>query len=143
MTNVHLKEVIVDTDCGAAVLRGAHIFAPGVVGMLSSKYIYFFGWYAMANLIFQHETLVHCNWWKKIHDKYVHEHISFVDCQKGDQVSIYVDLLKKCKRGLQKIFPELKFLIACGTVLMKRSDLFGVDLNPRYLFSFVMPQLIQ
>lgn len=30
-----LKEIIVDASCGAAVLRGAHIFAPGVIGMLS------------------------------------------------------------------------------------------------------------
>ncbi|KAJ9583814.1 hypothetical protein L9F63_021846, partial [Diploptera punctata] len=28
------KEVIVDAVCGAAVLRGAHIYAPGVMGML-------------------------------------------------------------------------------------------------------------
>jgi predicted ribosome-associated RNA-binding protein Tma20 len=27
------KEVIVDAACGAAVLRGAHVFAPGVMGM--------------------------------------------------------------------------------------------------------------
>ncbi|XP_069683701.1 tRNA (cytosine(72)-C(5))-methyltransferase NSUN6 isoform X2 [Periplaneta americana] len=27
------KEVIVDTICGAAVLRGAHVFGPGVMGM--------------------------------------------------------------------------------------------------------------
>lgn len=29
------NEVIVDVHCAAAVLRGAHIFAPGVIGMLS------------------------------------------------------------------------------------------------------------
>lgn len=28
-----LKEVIVDASCGAAILRGAHIFAPGVLSM--------------------------------------------------------------------------------------------------------------
>lgn len=31
------KQVVVDEQCGAAVLRGAHIFAPGVLGMLSCK----------------------------------------------------------------------------------------------------------
>ncbi|KAH8378814.1 hypothetical protein KR009_001541 [Drosophila setifemur] len=31
-----LKEVIVDTVCGAALLRGAHIYAPGVLAMESS-----------------------------------------------------------------------------------------------------------
>ncbi|KAF5273952.1 hypothetical protein FQA39_LY01067 [Lamprigera yunnana] len=29
------NEVIIDVHCAAAVLRGAHIFAPGVIGMLS------------------------------------------------------------------------------------------------------------
>lgn len=29
------KEIVVDASCGAAVLRGAHIYAPGVIGMLS------------------------------------------------------------------------------------------------------------
>ena len=27
------KEVIVDAICGAAILRGAHVYAPGVMGM--------------------------------------------------------------------------------------------------------------
>jgi hypothetical protein len=27
------REVIVDAVCGAAVLRGAHVFAPGIMGM--------------------------------------------------------------------------------------------------------------
>ncbi len=31
------NEIIVDPVCGAAVLRGAHVFAPGVMGMLPSK----------------------------------------------------------------------------------------------------------
>lgn len=31
------KEVIVDALCAAAVLRGAHVFAPGVMGMPMSK----------------------------------------------------------------------------------------------------------
>lgn len=29
----HLKEIIVDTSCGAALLRGAHLYAPGVLAM--------------------------------------------------------------------------------------------------------------
>lgn len=31
------KEVIVDQFCAAAVLRGAHVFAPGVLGLPASK----------------------------------------------------------------------------------------------------------
>lgn len=30
------KEVVIDHKCAAAVLRGAHIFAPGVIGMTKS-----------------------------------------------------------------------------------------------------------
>ncbi|KAF2903633.1 hypothetical protein ILUMI_02540 [Ignelater luminosus] len=30
-----LKEIVIDVNCAAAVLRGAHIFAPGVLGMES------------------------------------------------------------------------------------------------------------
>nr|XP_023022955.1 putative methyltransferase NSUN6 [Leptinotarsa decemlineata] len=33
----HENEVIIDTDCASAVLRGAHIYAPGVIGMLSGS----------------------------------------------------------------------------------------------------------
>lgn len=32
------NEVIVDTNCGAAILRGANIYAPGVMAMTSGKY---------------------------------------------------------------------------------------------------------
>lgn len=35
------KEVIVDPICGAAILRGAHIFAPGVMAMLTGFYTNF------------------------------------------------------------------------------------------------------
>lgn len=30
-------EIIVDAICGAAVLRGSHIYAPGVMGMPNGK----------------------------------------------------------------------------------------------------------
>ncbi|XP_044731527.1 tRNA (cytosine(72)-C(5))-methyltransferase NSUN6 [Chrysoperla carnea] len=35
----NLNEVIVDPICGAAILRGSHIFAPGVLGLLSASQI--------------------------------------------------------------------------------------------------------
>lgn len=34
-----LNEAIVDTACGTAVLRGAHVFAPGVLGLMSAAKI--------------------------------------------------------------------------------------------------------
>lgn len=33
----HKVEVVVDAACGAAVLRGADVFAPGVMGLLPCK----------------------------------------------------------------------------------------------------------
>ncbi|XP_060527902.1 tRNA (cytosine(72)-C(5))-methyltransferase NSUN6 isoform X2 [Cylas formicarius] len=33
--NKFRQEVVVDNDCGAAVLRGSHIYAPGVLGMVA------------------------------------------------------------------------------------------------------------
>ena len=36
------REIIVDATCGAAVLRGAHVFAPGIMGMPTGAiYLYF------------------------------------------------------------------------------------------------------
>lgn len=32
------KEVIVDAACGAAVLRGSHIYTPGIIGMPNGKF---------------------------------------------------------------------------------------------------------
>lgn len=37
-------EIVVDIHCAAAVLRGAHVFAPGIMGMQSGaklNYLYF------------------------------------------------------------------------------------------------------
>ncbi|KAL3268893.1 hypothetical protein HHI36_007982 [Cryptolaemus montrouzieri] len=88
LDNISPKEIIVDDACAAAVLRGAHIFAPGVLGMT-------------------------------------------IGCQKSDNVSIYVDLAKKCKKGLQKVYDKDKILIAKGVVNMTRSELYGENLNPQ------------
>lgn len=41
VTNIE-KEVIVDVECAASVLRGAHIYAPGVMGMMSGRYFLFY-----------------------------------------------------------------------------------------------------
>lgn len=32
------KEIVVDVECGGAVLRGANIYAPGILGMTSGKF---------------------------------------------------------------------------------------------------------
>ncbi|CAG9819441.1 unnamed protein product [Phaedon cochleariae] len=85
--NEYEKEIIIDVDCAAAVLRGAHIYAPGVMGMMSGSQI-------------------------------------------GDKVSIYADMLKKCKRGLQKRLSGdgEKLFIGNGVVKMQRHQLFAENL---------------
>lgn len=30
---IHFAEIIVDAECGAALLRGAHLYAIGIIGM--------------------------------------------------------------------------------------------------------------
>ncbi|CAG9862497.1 unnamed protein product [Phyllotreta striolata] len=81
--NTYEKEIIVDAQCASAVLRGAHIYAPGVLGMVSG-------------------------------------------CQVNDNVSIYADIWKKCKRGFHKVYNESpKVFIGNGRVLLQRHQLFG------------------
>ena len=36
------REIIVDATCGAAVLRGAHVFAPGIMGMPKGAIYFYF-----------------------------------------------------------------------------------------------------
>ncbi|XP_072379495.1 tRNA (cytosine(72)-C(5))-methyltransferase NSUN6 [Diabrotica undecimpunctata] len=79
------KEIIVDTDCASAILRGAHIYAPGVLGMVSG-------------------------------------------CQINENVSIYADVAKKCKKGLQRIYEnDFKIFIGNGIVKMQRHQLFATE----------------
>ncbi|XP_056649182.1 tRNA (cytosine(72)-C(5))-methyltransferase NSUN6 [Diorhabda sublineata] len=79
----HEKEVIVDTECASAILRGAHIYAPGVLGMVAG-------------------------------------------CQLNEDVSIYADIAKKCKKGFQKVYDSTsKIHIGNGKIKMQRHHLFS------------------
>lgn len=75
------KELIVDTECGAALLRGADCFAPGVLAADQS-------------------------------------------IRKGDIVSVYADLERKCRRGFIKKFEGKKFYIGNGISHYDRQELF-------------------
>ncbi|KAJ8961335.1 hypothetical protein NQ314_005946 [Rhamnusium bicolor] len=84
----HDKQIVVDVDCAAALLRGAHVYAPGVMAMMSGTQI-------------------------------------------NDEVSVFADASRKCKKGLQKLYKdENKIFIGNGVVKMKRHELFGENLNP-------------
>lgn len=51
---IQSKEVIVDGKCGEAVIRGADIFAPGVIGMPHGTYIHIFNIVTRCLKTFKH-----------------------------------------------------------------------------------------
>ncbi|XP_032234165.1 tRNA (cytosine(72)-C(5))-methyltransferase NSUN6 isoform X1 [Nematostella vectensis] len=77
----HTKQIIVDTHCGTAVLRGADVFAPGVIG--------------------------------------AHPGI-----QSEDDVSVFADLDKQCRRGCSKPYNGSTLFVGNGKAVMSRSDIF-------------------
>lgn len=77
---VHENQVIVDQSCGFAVLRGAHVFVPGIIAAPSGL-------------------------------------------KRGDLVSVFVDLEKKCLKGSHK-FHGNKFFIGNGIMKVSRHDIF-------------------
>lgn len=90
-SNEATGEVMVDIRCAAALLRGAHIFAAGVLSMAGA---------AASN----------------------------------DLVNIFADVEGTCKKGAKVPHASaLKVFIGCGRIRMDRSQLFGVNLNPRYI----------
>lgn len=59
----------------------------------------------------------------------------FLGAQIDENVSIYCDLDKKCKRGLQKIYDYgKKLFIANGVIKMQRHQLFTDNLSLRYIY---------
>ncbi|XP_049778895.1 tRNA (cytosine(72)-C(5))-methyltransferase NSUN6 isoform X1 [Schistocerca cancellata] len=86
--DIKQQEVIVDVACGVAVLRGADVFAPGVMGMQTGAQI-------------------------------------------GDIVSVFADVSKNCKKGLQCVYPDdQKYFVGNGIVRMSRKQLYGKDAQP-------------
>lgn len=101
------KEIIIDVDCACAVLRGANIYAPGIIGMTSGIYIYIFC------------EVTFCE---------------FSGTKVGDKVSVYADLSGKCKKGLMNFDnSSVKVFIGNGISQMQRYQLFGDDLKPWYV----------
>ncbi|KAJ8940542.1 hypothetical protein NQ318_003385 [Aromia moschata] len=88
----YFKEIIVDVECGAAILRGAHVYAPGVMAMFSGTQI-------------------------------------------NEKVSIYADVNKRCKKGLQKLYEDDKIFLGNGITRMVRHQLFGDQIVPRVFSS--------
>lgn len=108
------KEVVIDTNCAAAVLRGANIYAPGIMGMMTGKFI--------LNIIIN-----------SVNSPRYSKTILGTRC--GDKVKICADIGGRCKKGYQKLFddPE-KIVVGIGTVKMVRSQLFGENILPSWVF---------
>lgn len=87
-----LGEVIVDVACGASILRGAHLYAPGVLAM-------------------------------RAHTKL------------DELVNIYADYDGGCLKGnsAQEYESEHKVWLGVGVVRMRRFELFGANLKPRWV----------
>lgn len=85
------KEIIVDVSCGASILRGAHLYGPGVLAMPSNTSV-------------------------------------------GECVNIYADFDKKCKKGTNILYDSnYKIFIGIGVTEMQRFQLFGANIDPRYI----------
>ncbi|CAG8535001.1 4702_t:CDS:2, partial [Paraglomus occultum] len=87
------KQVVVDIFAGTAILRGADIFAPGVLAVQSDP-----------------ET-----------DEY--ESLN-LQVEKGEQVSVMVDIDGSCKRGSLKEYKGSKIFIGNGRMEMSRAHIF-------------------
>uniref|UniRef100_UPI00358FD1EA tRNA (cytosine(72)-C(5))-methyltransferase NSUN6 isoform X2 n=1 Tax=Myxine glutinosa TaxID=7769 RepID=UPI00358FD1EA len=76
------QEVIVGAGCGYAVMRGAHVFAPGVISAPK-------------------------------------------DMRQGELMSVYLDILGKCRRGALQPFNGPKMFVGNGLVQRSRCELFA------------------
>lgn len=96
--------VVVDTLVGAAVLRGAHIFAPGIKGLTSGKNSSF--------KIINYDEIFH---W-----------ISILGSRIDQLVHVYVDVENMCNRGFAKQFEnDAKVFIGRGILRQPRHQLFS------------------
>ncbi|UYV81414.1 NSUN6 [Cordylochernes scorpioides] len=105
----HSSQVVVDAPCGEAVLRGAHVFAPGVLACPVSTMSGTLP--PMSNM----SELPLCP-----------------DLQQGAPVSVYADITGLCRRGLTKTFDGPKLFVGNGRMVLSRAELFASN-NPRYL----------
>ena len=97
--------VVVDVHCGTAVMRGADVFAPGVQSAPKGMTL------AIATLCQSH-------------------HCTGLRC--GDAVSVFSDLNGRCLRGSTEYDGEILH-VGNGIARLSRQDLFGPDLDTRYI----------
>ena len=65
--------------------------------------------------------------------------VSTLGIKKGDKVSVFADLEKKCRRGYTKKFTERKFFVGNGVCLYDRNEMFENNAKLKYdLTSFLL-----
>ncbi|KAJ0059776.1 hypothetical protein NL108_011266, partial [Boleophthalmus pectinirostris] len=96
------SEVVVGAQCGSAVLRGAHVFAPGIVASPKCKY----------SLQFKNGIKTLSNWY-----------LCVSVMKTGDIVSVFSDIDGKCTRGATS-FQGHKVFVGNGVAEMDRSAVF-------------------
>lgn len=99
------KKIIVGIQCGNSVLRGANVYAPGVLGAPKSK--------------------LYCMY-------YLHVIFSPIDLSKGDYVSVYSDIDMKCLKGTAREYDGETMFVGNGVAIMNREELFGSSRSERY-----------
>ena len=92
------KAVVVGLQCGMSVLRGADVFAPGVLAAPKSMHI--------LNINGVVPSLP-------------------LGLSRGDQVLVYADIEGKCRRGLAVSFNEKRVFVGVGVTVLNREELFG------------------
>lgn len=114
------KRVVVGLQCGLAVLRGADVFAPGVMG-------------APRGMKCRACDSERCMGWLAcvFYFTVVHWHPFHLDLTPGDHVSVLADVDGKCKRGLVEEYKGRTLFVGNGYAKLSRRDLFGAHATLR------------
>lgn len=103
-------------QCGSAVLRGAHVFAPGIVASPKCKTAVFN--VTVTAFVMSSSCSLH---------------VMFLpsDMKAGDRVSVFSDVEGRCTRGATS-FQGNKVFVGNGVAEMDRSAIFATETSARW-----------
>lgn len=107
------SEVVVGAQCGSAVLRGAHVFHPGIIASPKCETSAF-----VHILLYHLKEFVYIIW-----RLFSSPHAVM---KVGDVVSVFSDLEGRCTRGAFS-FQGNKVFVGNGVAEMDRSRIFSTD----------------
>lgn len=122
-------EVVVGAQCGSAVLRGAHVFAPGIVASPKCKSQICRYFFPFSPKMFHMGSYMHQQHSANLKSN---QHVMrlFVDMKAGDLVSVFSDLEGRCTRGAFS-FQGKKVFVGNGVAEKDRSSIFCAGEPPR------------